>query len=75
MEKLDWNEIEQKLETMLGKESLFDVYLMFNVIAPLRQRYFNGERSRRLYNEIMRIPYPRPLIGAKSSKRVNSSKV
>ncbi len=56
--KLDWGKAEKKLKAMLGRQAVLDIYMMLNVVAPLRDRYYNGERTLKLYNEIMSIRYP-----------------
>ncbi len=53
MRRLDWKKAEAKLQRMLTLQDGGDIYLVLNVVAPLRTRFFNGERTARLYNEIM----------------------
>ena len=57
---LDWKKAEEALKALTGKNSLVDIYIRVNIVAPLRERYYNGERSARLYKEIMNVRY-RPL--------------
>ena len=57
---LDWKEAENVLKALTSGNSLVDIYVRLNVVAPLRERYYNGERTVKLYNEIMNARY-RPL--------------
>lgn len=57
---LDWKQAEEALDALVGKNSLVDIYVRLNVVAPLRERYRNGERTVRLYKEIMSVRF-RPL--------------
>ena len=58
MSALDWKMAENKLERMMASTSELDVYLILNIIAPLNHRYHNNhERSAKLYNAIMGIPF------------------
>jgi hypothetical protein len=54
----DWKKAENKLERMMAATSNLDIYLILNVVAPLNHRYHNNhERSKKLYNAIMGIPF------------------
>ncbi|HUL43414.1 MAG TPA: hypothetical protein VLY03_03560 [Bacteroidota bacterium] len=55
MSGLDWNKVEAKLKALMDNTNPVDVYLKLNIVAPLRDRFYNGERSLRLYNEVMNI--------------------
>lgn len=55
MSGLDWNKVEAKLKALMESKNPVDVYLKLNIVAPLRDRFYNGERSVRLYNEVMNI--------------------
>ena len=55
MHKIDWHKADEKLSTIIRQKSPVDVYVVLNIIAPLRLRLRNGERSVRLYNEIMNL--------------------
>ena len=55
MGTLDWKIAEERLNSMLSGMSNVDVYFLVNIVAPLKTRLINGNRSLRLYNEIMNI--------------------
>lgn len=55
MGTLDWKLAEQRLNSMLTGVRDVDIYFVMNIVAPLKNRFYNGERSLRLYNEIMNI--------------------
>ncbi len=55
MKKLNWHIAEAKLAALIREHSRVDVYVVLNIIAPLRLRLHNGERSVRLYNQIMNL--------------------
>ena len=63
---MDWHSAEAKLNNILNESKPEDIYLVLNVVAPLRNRLNNGERSVRLYKEIMNIHY------SHSDKRIHS---
>ena len=51
----DWQKATDKLDLIMRNESKIDPYVLFNIVAPLRKRYYNGDRSRHLYSEILRL--------------------
>jgi hypothetical protein len=55
MKRLDWKTAANKLDRLIRHHHPMDVYLIINLVAPLRLRLRNGERSARLYNEIMNL--------------------
>jgi hypothetical protein len=55
MQKIDWHIADQKLSDIIRHHSRVDVYLILNIVAPLRLRLRNGERTVRLYNQIMNL--------------------
>ncbi|MBI1807736.1 MAG: hypothetical protein HYR76_11870 [Ignavibacteria bacterium] len=55
MGTLDWKLAEGRLNSMLSGVRDVDIYFVMNIIAPLKNRFYNGERTVRLYNEIMNI--------------------
>ncbi len=55
MKRLDWKKAAQKVERLIRRHHPADIYLVLNLVAPLRQRLRNGERTARLYNEIMNL--------------------
>ena len=63
---LNWHSAEAKLNNILKERNPADIYLVLNVVAPLRNRLYNGERTLRLYKEIMNIHY------SHSDKRIHS---
>jgi hypothetical protein len=60
MSLLEWKQAEAKLKRLLNQTNALDIYLILNIVVPLRERYYNGERSLRLYNEIMNFRMPAP---------------
>jgi hypothetical protein len=58
MALVNWRAAERRLQHLSQTVALYDVYWAFNIIAPLRNRYFSGERSLRLYKEIMGTRFP-----------------
>lgn len=52
---LDWHRAERKLDNIIRNHKPADVYLVLNIVAPLRLRLRNGERSLRLFNQIMNL--------------------
>lgn len=65
MSMLNWNNVEAKLKVLLNNKNPLDVYLVLNIVVPLRERFYNGERTMRLYNEIMNLRMP---LTAKSAQ-------
>ena len=55
MNMIDWKVTEEKLKSLMGEGSKLDVYMVINVLRPLRNRFLRGERSLRLYNLIMKL--------------------
>ena len=55
MNMIDWKVAEEKLKSLMGEGSKLDVYMVINVLRPLRNRFLRGERSLRLYNLIMKL--------------------
>ncbi|HEV8538475.1 MAG TPA: hypothetical protein VGR15_06065 [Bacteroidota bacterium] len=49
----DWKLAEQRLSSLLEGIDDADRYYVINMVARLRTRFMNGERSLRLHNEIM----------------------
>jgi hypothetical protein len=60
MSLLEWKKAEDKLRRLINNTNPLDVYLILNIVVPLRERFYNGERSLRLYNEIMNFRMPSP---------------
>jgi hypothetical protein len=65
MSLLEWKRAEDKLKALLNNTNPLDIYLILNIVVPLRERYYNGERSLRLYNEIMNFRMPAPVQESK----------
>ena len=55
MKRLDWKLAEQRMNSTLNSVMETDICFVMNIIAPLKTRYLNGERSLRLYNEMMNL--------------------
>ena len=55
MNKISWKMAEERLNFIMRSHGKVDKYLLLNVIAPLRQRLYSGERTLSLYKEIMNI--------------------
>ena len=55
MNKISWKIAEERLNFIMNNHGKVDKYLILNVIAPLRQRLYSGERTLNLYKEIMNI--------------------
>jgi hypothetical protein len=53
--KINWKMAEERLNCIMNNHGTVDKYLILNVIAPLRQRLYSGERTINLYNEIMNL--------------------
>jgi hypothetical protein len=55
MPPLDWKEAEAKLNRIVDTYSPIDACVVINVVAPLRLRLHNGERTVKLYKQIKRL--------------------
>jgi len=55
MSTIDWKVADGKLRSLMGGKSKLDVYMVANILIPLRHKYDRGERSVRLYNTIMSL--------------------
>lgn len=66
MSALDWKRAEEKLSRLTAIFQKVDIYVVLNMLAPLRTRFYNGERSARLYNEIMSLQLERVSKTAKT---------
>jgi hypothetical protein len=51
----DWQKAIDKLNFIMKNQSEIDPYVLFNIVAPLRKRLYNGDRSMHLYGEILRL--------------------